>query len=129
MIPTKKQMRIINRHFNGDVDMLIETAKRVGILDPCTFLQLAADAGLDTKGAVAMMFAGRGNPNDVVDSYSRIVSSSEAISQMRGTKKWEGVAFDTNRVAHEMRKLIQRDQNTYDRKGKSNGRKRNTARH
>lgn len=105
-MPTKKQMRIIRKHFKGDTDALINTAKRVGILDPCTFLQHAVDAGLNAKGTEAMMFAGDGNPKDVVDSYSKIVSSLESTSQMRGTKNWEGVVFDKNRVAREMRKLL-----------------------
>ena len=109
-------MRIIRKHFKGDADALIKTAKRVGILDPYTFLQHAVDAGLNAKGTEAMMFAGDGNPNDVVDSYSRIVSSSESISQMRGTKKWKGIVFDTDRVRQEMGKLLQRDQNTHDKK-------------
>lgn len=121
MMPTEKQMRIIRKHFKGDADMLIKKAKSLGILAPHPFLQRAVDAGLNAKGAEAMMVMDWGNPKDVVDSYSRIVSSSESISQMRGTKNWKGVAFDTNRVAQEMRKLIQRDQNTHDKKKKTKG--------
>lgn len=123
MMPTKKQMRIINKHFRGDADGLIKTAKRVGILDPYTFLQHAVDAGLNAKGTEAMMFMGCDNPKDVVDSYSKIVSSSESISQMRGTKKWKGIVFDTDRVRQEMGKLLQRDQNTHDRRKKNTERK------
>lgn len=107
MATTKKWMRIIGKHFNGDVDMLIKTAKSVGISDPHLFLQRAVDAGLNAKGAEAMMLIGCGNPNvDAVDSYSRIVSGSEAISQTRGTKKL-GV-FDTDRVKQKMRQLLKK---------------------
>lgn len=105
MATTKKQMRIISKHFKGDADMLIKTAKSVGMLDPDPFLQRAVDAGLNTKGVEAMMLMGCSNPNvDAVDSYSRIVSGSEAISQTRGTKKL-GV-FDTDRVRQKMRQLL-----------------------
>lgn len=107
MMTAKKQMRIINKHFKGDADMLIKTAKSVGILDPHTFLQRAVDAGLNTKGVEAMVLMGCGNPNvDAIDSYSRIVSGSEAISQTRGTENWEGVVFDTDRVKQKMRQLL-----------------------
>ena len=111
MMPTKKQIRIISKHFKGDTDMLIRTARSVGISSPHSFLQCAVDAGLDAKGAEAMMLMSRDKPNkaDVVDSYSRIVSSSEAISQMRGTKNFEGIVFDTDRVKQKMRQLLKRD--------------------
>lgn len=121
MIPTKKQMQIIRKHFRGDADALIKTAKHVGILDPYTFLQHAVDAGLNAKGTEAMMSMGCGNSKDVVDSYSKIVSSSESISQMRGTKKWKRIMFDTDRVRQAMRKLLQKDQNTHDKKKKTKG--------
>lgn len=107
MATTKKQMRIIRKRFRGDADMLIKTAKSVGMLDPYPFLQRAVDAGLNTKGVEAMMLMGCSNPNvDAVDSYSRIVSGSEAISQTRGTKKL-GV-FDTDRVKQKMRQLLKK---------------------
>ena len=105
MTTTKKQMRTVGKRFNGGADMLIKMAKGVGILDLHLFLQRAADSGLNTKGAEVMILMGYGNPNvDAVDSYSRIASSSEAISQMRGTKKL-GV-FDTDRVKQKMRQLL-----------------------
>ena len=94
MMPTKRQMRTISKHFKGDADMLIKTAKSVGILDPHTFLQYAVDAGLDAKGVETMMLIGRDSP------------------KKRGTKNCEGTVFNTDRVRQKMRQLLKRGQNT-----------------